>query len=221
MIVQSTPIYADGQGQVDGYPPQRRGLIARIGGWFGNVFGRNRQSTPSYDGNPQIINGQIINGQPAGGQIINSRPINGQMIQQQPPNTNEPPLPGKTSLAPAAATAIAQVSHGPSSAALDLPVADRFKNKVGHEGDYSWVTGQLYRLEGGNGGLWVVRYAVADERDTHGGSVLLAPSIDMRNFRDGDLVSVKGQILNGGRHSEQIACPVYRAEDVNLLERGD
>jgi hypothetical protein len=219
VVVESAPIYVDGQGQAGNYQPQRRGLFARIGGWFGGVFGRNRQSAPTYDNNPQIINGQLING----------RPINGQIIQQQPLNTNEPPLPGKTttvvpqqsSMAPAAAAAIAQVSHGPSNAALDLPVVEKFKNKVGHEADYSWLTGQLYRLEGGNGALWVVRYATAEERDAHGGSVLLAPSIDMRNFRDGDLVSVKGQVLNGGRHSEQIACPVYRAEDVNLLERGD
>jgi hypothetical protein len=210
-------MYMDSQGN---WQPQRRGLLSRIGGWFGGVFGRNRQSAPSYDGNPQIINGQIINGRPSNGQII-----------QQPLTTTEPPMPGtgktslivpqQSSMAPATAGAIAQVSHGPSNTALDLPVVEKFKTKIGHEANYSWITGQLYRLEGGNGGLWVVRYANAEERDAHGGSVLLAPAINMRNFRDGDLVSVKGQILNGGRNSEQIACPVYRAEDVNLLERGD
>jgi hypothetical protein len=206
-------MYVDSQGN---WQPQRRSLLSRIGDWFGERFGRNRQ----YDGNPQIINGQIING----------RPINGQIIQQ-PLTTTEPPLPGtskpavvapqQSSTAPAAAAAIAQVSHDPSTTTLDLPVVDKFKNRIGHEADYSWITGQLYHLEGGSGGLWVVRYATAEERDKHGGSVLLAPAIKMGNFRDGDLVSVKGQILNGGRHSEQVACPVYRAEDVNLLERGD
>jgi hypothetical protein len=216
LVAEPTPIYVDGQGQVGSYQPPRRGLFARIGDWLGGVFGRNRQSAPSYDGNPQIING---------------RKLNGPIIQQQPLNTVEPPMPGagkvstgvppQGAMAPAAAAAIAQVSHGPGGASLDLPVAEKFKHKIGHEADHSWVSGQLYRLEGGNGGLWVVRYATAEERDAHGGSVLLAPAIDMRNFRDGDLVSVRGQILNGGRHSEQIACPVYRAEDVNLLERGD
>jgi hypothetical protein len=64
-----------------------------------------------------------------------------------------------------------------------------------------------------------VRYAAADEQDRHGGSVILAPAVEMQNFREGDLVSVQGRILNEGRNSEHIPCPVYRASEVILIER--
>lgn len=216
VVMPSSPqIYMDGQGQTGNWQPQRRGLFSRIGGWFSGRFGRNRQSDPVYDNNGQIMNGQIINSR----------------IIQQPLNTNEPPVisPGKTSmmmpqqgqLNAATQAAIAQVSHDPSSAAMELPVAEKFKNRIGHEADYTWLSGQLYRLDGGTGALWVVRYATAEEQDKHGGTVLLAPAVNMQNFRDGDLVSVKGEILNGGQKSEQMACPVYRASEVSLIERGD
>ena len=215
-IIQSAPqVYMDGQGQAGNWQPQRRGLFSRIGGWFSGVFGRNRNSDPAYDSNGQIINGQMINGR----------------IIQQPMNTNEPPvgIPGKSSMMmpqggdmnAATSVAIAQVSHDPNAPAMDLPVADKFKNRIGHEADYTWLSGQLYRLEGSTGALWMVRYATAGEQDKHGGTVLLAPAVNMQNFRDGDLVSIKGEILNGGQKSEQMACPVYRASEISLIERGD
>jgi hypothetical protein len=107
LVVESTPLYVDGQGQPGTGQPPRRGLFARIGGWFNGLFGRNRQGTPSYDGSPQMLNGQISNGPPSNGQIIqqplnpsgppvpgNGRPSNGPIIQQ-PLNSSEPPVPGK------------------------------------------------------------------------------------------------------------------------------
>jgi hypothetical protein len=211
MVVEAAPVYMDGQGQVTTYPPPRRGLLHRVGGW---LFGRNRNN-----------NNMMIDG--------NGQMINGPMIQQGPMNTNEPPMavPGKISLMPpgpqtevvaAGSSPVTAAAHTPTAAAtLDLPISDKFKTRIGHEADYSWLSGQLYRLQAGSGVLWVVRYANADEQDKHGGSVLLAPAINMRNFRDGDLVSVKGEVVNGGRKSEQLAVPVYRASDVSLVERAD
>jgi hypothetical protein len=229
VIVESAPGgYVDGQ--AGGWQPQRRGLFSRIGGWFGGWFGRGNSGGPYYNSNGQIIqgNGPMIQGN---GQVIqgNGPIIQQPMIQQpavQPRNTNEPPLPGdKVSLdAPVPGSVVVsarqpldQASPQAEPSQLDLPVADRFKNRLGHEADYTWVVGQLYRL----GNMWVLRYALAEEKDRHGGSVLLTTAADMQNFREGDLVSVQGQILNGGRHSEQIPCPVYRATEVSLVERGD
>ncbi len=222
VIVETAPGgYVDGQGN---WQPQRRGLFSRIGSWFGGRFGRGNSSTPYYNGNGQTIqpNGQII--QP-----------NGQIIQQ-PGFTNEPPLAGgkvsmttspfQPNVSPLQPSVVVSARVPLEQAApqaqaehvqLDLPVADKFKNRLGHEADYTWITGQLYRL----GNMWVLRYALAEEKDRHGGSVLLTASADMQNFREGDLVAVVGQIINGGRHSEQIPCPVYRATEVNLVERGD
>jgi hypothetical protein len=222
VIVESAPGgYVDGQGGWQ--QPQRRGLFSRIGGWFGGMFGRNNSGSPYYTSNGQIIqgNGQIMQGN---GQIIQQP-----MMQQpavQPRNTNEPPLAGgkvsmgspfQANVVVSARVPLDQASPPAEQTQLDLPVADRFKDRLGHEADHTWLVGQLYRL----GNMWVMRYAVAEEKDRHGGNVLLTTATDMQNFREGDLVSVQGQVINGGRHSEQIPCPVYRATEVSLVERGD
>ena len=91
---------------------------------------------------------------------------------------------------------------------------------IGHADDYSWVTGQLYYIHTGKG-LWVVRYATVDTEDKYGGSVVLAPAVNMKNFREGDLVSVQGDVLNEGRPSRNLGGPFYRAEHVELIERAD
>jgi hypothetical protein len=244
MVIQSGPIYTDGQiqGQTGNWQTQpqqaqqpRRGLLSRIGGWFGGMFGRNRQpqGTTIYQGNGQTINGPIYQGP----------------VIQQPVNTTEPPIAGsgkvsmtapqngqvlvtdssemighqgETAVPQQTQTPISQVSHEPAKGPrMDLPLSEKFKNRIGHEADHSWLTGQLYRVKAGTNVLWVVRYATSEEQDKHGGTVVLAPAAGMQNFREGDLVSVQGQILNGGRASEQVACPVFRASEVSLVERGD
>ena len=91
---------------------------------------------------------------------------------------------------------------------------------IGHADDYSWVTGQLFYIHAGKG-LWVVRYATVDTEDPFGGSVVLAPAVNMKNFREGDLVSVQGEILNGSRASKNLGGPSYRADHVELIERAD
>jgi hypothetical protein len=68
--------------------------------------------------------------------------------------------------------------------------------------------------------IWVVRYATEETEDAHGGSVALVTSADMQNFRDGDLVGLRGEILSGGTPSQQFGIPLYRASEVNLIERG-
>src|SRR5262245_60545404 len=140
VIVEQGPVYVNPPGQVQtgGWQPQqpRRPVLSRIGGWFGGLFGRgNRQSQPMYQG---------------GGPI--QGPYNGQVIPQpviQPQlNTNEPPLPGAGKVSVVVPQdgqvpvteqgGVAQVAHGPGSTPrMDLPVAEKFKNRIGHEADYS------------------------------------------------------------------------------------
>src|SRR5438067_977978 len=78
---------------------------------------------------------------------------------------------------PAAAAATA-------TPAMDLQVDKKYENKVGHEQDYSWVTGHLFYVHT-DGGRWVVRYAMPGEVDKFGGSIVLAPGVEMKNFREG------------------------------------
>jgi hypothetical protein len=96
----------------------------------------------------------------------------------------------------------------------------RYADKVGHEDDYSWITGQLYYLHV-DGGVWVVRYATVDTEDKYGGSVVLAPTVPMNVFREGDLVSVRGEIMNNGRPAGHVGGALYRAAHIDMVERAD
>jgi hypothetical protein len=84
--------------------------------------------------------------------------------------------------------------------------------KTGHENDYSWITGELQK----SGNAWVLRYANAGEKDKFGGALILQTSIDMRTFRDGDLVSVRGTVMLSNRG---VTGPVYHALSMQLIER--
>ena len=85
--------------------------------------------------------------------------------------------------------------------------------------DYSRLTGQLSYVHTG-GGLWVVRYAPLDGDDRYGGSVVLAPVVSMDSYKEGDLVSVTGEVLNDGqRTSKFLGGPLYRTTSVTLLDR--
>jgi hypothetical protein len=96
----------------------------------------------------------------------------------------------------------------------------RYVTKIGHAPDFSSVTGQLLFLHI-DGGVWVVRYASVDAEDHFGGSVVLAPSASMHTFREGDLVTVRGEILNEGRASRYLGGPLYRASTVEMMDRAD
>jgi|GEM_PF-3075914 len=94
-----------------------------------------------------------------------------------------------------------------------------YLNRAGCAADYSRLTGQLSYVHTG-GGLWVVRYAPLDGEDRYGGSVVLAPVVSMDRYKDGDLVSVTGEVLNDGqRASKFLGGPLYRATSVTLVDR--
>ena len=108
-------------------------------------------------------------------------------------------------------------------AAVEQPrpqVAAKYKAMVGHEADYSWITGQLYYVHA-DGGMWVVRYANVGEVDRYGGSVVLTPTVEMRNFREGDLVNVCGEILNNGLPVRNLGGALYRVNSIQMIERND
>ncbi|MCI0458531.1 MAG: hypothetical protein L0Z62_16330 [Gemmataceae bacterium] len=206
-VVEYAPGYSNGWVS-QGHPPrsERRGLFARLQAFFS---GKNHQRKEAYQwqGHPTAT-----------------------PIPHPPIHTNEPPLvnPGKAAqpIGPQSAlprSPVAQAAHNPAPAParLKLPVREPYRDKIGHDGRYGWVTGQLVRLESGRDLLWVIVYATPEMEDLHGGSLLLNPVVEMMNFRDGDLVSVRGELLNGGRPSQHFGMLMYRAVEVNLIERGD
>jgi hypothetical protein len=96
----------------------------------------------------------------------------------------------------------------------------RYQEKVGHDDDFSWVTGQLYFINA-DGGRWVVRYATANTEDKYHGNIVLPPDANMRNYREGDLVSVHGEILNNGIPSRFGEAPYYKVNSIDVIERVD
>ena len=89
-------------------------------------------------------------------------------------------------------------------------ISPELVTKVGHETDYSWITGQL-RIENGR---YVIHYAAPEVIDTHNGSLVLSSERDLRGFQDGDFVSVRGSVAGsvGGRSS-------YRVTNIDRLPR--
>ena len=99
-------------------------------------------------------------------------------------------------------------------------IAKQYLPRVGNADDYSWVTGQLFYIHvHSDQGLWFVRYAPVDKEDRYGGSVVLAPATSMSNLREGDLVTIHGEILDQGRASRYLGGPLYRTLSVELSDR--
>ena len=88
---------------------------------------------------------------------------------------------------------------------------------MGRATDYSWVTGQLFFVQA-NGGLWVLRYAPLSQEDAHGGSVILSRDRQMDSYREGDLVTVRGEILKQ-KGSLFLSGLLYRTESIQLIDR--
>jgi hypothetical protein len=117
---------------------------------------------------------------------------------------------------------IQPVSTAPSypAARPAMEIAKHYLDKVANADDYTWVTGQLFYIHvHADQGLWVVRYAPIDKEDRYGGSIVLAPAAPMGGLREGDLVTVRGEILDEGRASRHLGGPLYRATDVGLKDR--
>ncbi len=84
--------------------------------------------------------------------------------------------------------------------------------------DYSWVTGELTYVHAGKG-AWVVRYASLDTEDRFGGSMVLTTGVNVNRFREGDIVTVRGEVLDDGRPGGSLGGALYRPIDIKLEER--
>ena len=114
-------------------------------------------------------------------------------------------------VAPVSTTTIEKESKSP----FDLD--RRYENRVDRAADYSRLTGQLCFVHA-DGGLWVLRYASLSNEDANGGGVVLARDRQMDSYREGDLVTVHGEILNQ-KGSRFLGAPLYQASSIELVER--
>jgi hypothetical protein len=160
--------------------------------------------------------------------MYTSSPASAQPMPQEErivamPDTNGPVL---TSPEPPIAPVSAPVALGSAPIApvvareMKADVKKAFQSKVGHADDYSWITGQLFYVHA-DGGVWVLRYASVGEEDRYGGSAVLATAVNMKNYREGDLVSVSGEVLDQGRASRHLGGCLFRASSIDMIERAD
>ncbi len=127
------------------------------------------------------------------------------------PKEKETRAPAPFEVAPVSTTSIKEESKSP----FDLD--RRYENRVERATDFSRLTGQLFFVHA-DGGLWVLRYASLSNEDANGGGVVLARDRQMDSYREGDLVTVHGQILNE-KGSRSLGAPLYQASSIELVER--
>lgn len=80
---------------------------------------------------------------------------------------------------------------------------------LGHAPDYSWLVGELTFSRAR--GTWTVRFAPVDEEDRYGGSVTLVGVGDMSRFSTGQLVRLKGHLIDPNSRKY---TPLYHAASI-------
>jgi len=141
------------------------------------------------------------------------------------PATQPEPIPAPKGEAPkkmptTSATPMKQVQIiTPATETVNNPfeLHRRYEARVAHAPDYSCVTGQLFYVHA-DGGLWILRYAPLWQEDTYGGSIILARDLRMDSYREGDLVTVQGEILSK-KGSVFLGGPLFRAASIQLVDR--
>ncbi len=89
------------------------------------------------------------------------------------------------------------------------PIHADMVNKIGHQDDYSWLTGQVEVVNG----TYIVHYATPSTNDRFGGRMILNGDMDLSPLRNGDLITAHGTVHQGRTIS------LYRVEAVELIER--
>src|SRR5262249_27781279 len=157
-VAQPGTGWQDGGGSQNWRAEPRRGLFGRLQDWFGERFGRNPPAPPQ-------------------GQPPPPAPAAGPRGHQQPVHTNQTPLgpPAKTQAPAGPPGSVAHTAHAAPPSRPVLPIREKYRDQTGHDERYTWITGQLCRLQGKRELVWVLCYGTPEVEDRHGGSVLLDP----------------------------------------------
>jgi hypothetical protein len=115
--------------------------------------------------------------------------------------------------APAQPVVTTTVKAMPPSFAL----SEKELKQVGHEQDYSWITGKLSHQPGQNG-RWVLHYAGPYEEDRYGGTMVLHATGALANVHDGDLVCVHGRVLANSTGARASSGAIYEVQSANVIE---
>jgi hypothetical protein len=90
-------------------------------------------------------------------------------------------------------------------------------DKHGHGSDYKWIAGVVDRHL--KGGYWTIRYADIGTDDLWGGKVRLLDDERLRDFRNGDVVYIEGELMAPKSAAEGSAYPPFRVTAVRMVEK--
>jgi hypothetical protein len=125
-------------------------------------------------------------------------------------------MPNPQSKTPAAAPEVQPASLQPAARAQSMknPILPQHAKRVGRDEKFDWITGQI-EIENAS---YVMYYATPETIDKYHGRIVLAPQkVDLSQFRRGDLVSVRGQLVQ--RPTTQGMIPTYRVSVASLIDR--
>lgn len=211
-------------------PPQaqenRGGMLSRL---FGSGSKSAAQAQPVYveaprenrpilSGLKRVFGGGSMKETAATGEPMTIQQVPATMTsypRKMPAGDAAPIAPPPSQLAPASGpqTNVAPISHNVVAAQTPAyQINPKLAGKIGRDDDFGWVTGQL---QANPDGSYVIHYAPEGTIDKYQGRLSLHTSgVDMRRFRDGDLVSVRG-----GLYTQTGYATVYRATGIDLIER--
>jgi len=138
------------------------------------------------------------------------KPVEPPKVIEQPKGKTLGAIPAKPEITPAGAKSETGVKSPFDS-------ARRHDERLAHAADYSKLTGLLQYVHA-DGGLWVLRYASLAEEDANGGSVIIHRDGKMANYREGDLVTVEGEVT-AKKGSSRLGAPLYQVRTINLVDR--
>lgn len=194
---------------------EERPILSKIQGWW---KGDRQDAQPTSN---QPVRGGTIRETPPP-PISNPTPLTpppaGDFYKRMPNPTSKattPSAPVVKETAPPAKdiqqTSLQQVAV-PKSA--KSPILSDPANSIGRDEKFEWITGQ-FEIENGN---FVLYYATPETVDKyHGRIVLLSEQADLKQFRRGDLVSVRGQLSQ--RQTTQGIMPIYSVTLATKIER--
>lgn len=133
-------------------------------------------------------------------------------------------LPNPSSQASFPADPLAKESTGISATDIQLaslqqaiqnsPIRRDLANKIGRDEKFEWITGQ-FEIENGN---FVLYYATPETVDKYNGRIVLLPDkTDLKQYRRGDLISVRGQVSQ--RTTMQGMVAIYHVTLATLIDR--
>ncbi len=167
--------------------------------------GRNQQPKPRVGGPPVIVEWKE--------EILPSIPVD---KKEGDSTAKESSAKGEPKKMPSASQDIQpQTGEAPQSfthtAKKVSPEGTRFMNRR--------ITGRLYYLE--KEMLWVLRLKDTTGTNISSNRVVLSTAVDLGSFNNGDVVTVRGELLDQINAVEVFGSPLYRAYEVNLVERAE